>query len=114
MPSSRWPRSAGTAVDPAAWRAVARGGGWLAVGLAAVGVLFALTFDLMFELFHRLFFPGGNWAFDPETQRLVQLYPIPFWQVTVGALAVLAIGSGALVWWLARRRARSTSRSVPR
>jgi hypothetical protein len=93
--------------DPEAWRAVGRGAAALAVGLAVVGLLFALTFEVMFELFHRIVFPGGNWAFDPGTQRLVQLYPIPFWQLTVGALAALAIGSGLLVWWVARRRTRS-------
>jgi hypothetical protein len=95
--------------DMGAWRAVARGGGLLAASLTVVGLLFAFTFDVMFELFHRIFFPGGNWSFDPGTQRLVQLYPIPFWQITVGSLAVLAIGGGALVWWLARRRARAVA-----
>jgi len=98
--------------DAAAWRALGRGAGALAAGVAVVGILFALTFDLMFELFHRLFFPGGNWAFDPTSQRLVQLYPIAFWQVTVGALAVLAIAGGALVWWVGRHRARSLAASV--
>lgn len=98
--------------DPDVWRAISRGAGGLAVSLAVLGVLFALTFDFMFELFHRLFFPGGNWAFDPETQRLVQLYPIPFWQVTVGVLAVLAIGAGLLIWWFARRRARAIGASA--
>jgi hypothetical protein len=92
------------------WRAVARGAATLAVALAVAGVFFLVAFDGAFELFHRIFFPGGNWAFDPTSQRLVQLYPIAFWQLTSAALGVLAIGGGAITWWLAERRARATGR----
>ena len=93
------------------WRSVARGAGVLAVALTVVGAFFLVAFDTAFELFHRIFFPGGNWAFDPATQRLVQLYPIAFWQLTVAALGVLAVGGGSVTWWLARRRARAADRS---
>jgi hypothetical protein len=92
------------------WRAVARGAAVLAVALTAVGAFFLVAFDAAFEIFHRIFFPGGNWAFDPTTQRLVQLYPVAFWQLTSAALGVLAIGAGAVTWWLASRRARVTGR----
>jgi integral membrane protein (TIGR01906 family) len=90
-----------------AWRAIRRGAAALAVGMALIGAFFLIAFDLAFELFHRIFFPGGNWAFDPSTQRLVQLYPIAFWQVTAAALGGLAIGLAAATWWVAGRRARS-------
>lgn len=92
--------------DAAAWRAVGRGGGLLAAALTVVGLVFAVTFDAAFEVFHRIFFPGGNWAFDPMTEHIVQLYPIPFWQIVVGSLALLSIGGGLAVWWAAGRRAR--------
>jgi hypothetical protein len=36
---------------------------------------------------------------------MVQLYPVAFWQLTTTVLGALAIAIGALVWWLARRRA---------
>jgi integral membrane protein (TIGR01906 family) len=97
--------------DPQVWRRVSRGAGVLAVTLTVVGGVFAVTFDAAFELFHRIFFPGGNWAFDPTRERLVQLYPIPFWQIVVGSLAVLAIGGGIVVWWVARRRAMRLERA---
>lgn len=90
----------------AAWRSLARGGAALAVIVAALGVIALVAFEPAFELFHRIFFPGGNWAFDPSTQRLVQLYPLPFWQLTTAAIGVIAALLGALVWWSARRRAR--------
>ena len=88
------------------WRAIAAGGGILAVAFAIIGVLFLVAFDTAFTLFHEIFFPGGNWSFDFATQRMVQLYPIPFWEEATTVLGVLLIGGGALVWWFARRRAR--------
>lgn len=92
---------------PAIWRAVGRGGLGLAVGLAVIGALAVLAFEAVFELFHVIFFPAGNWAFDPTAQRLVQLYPLGFWQLTSAALGLLAIGAGLAVWLIARRRQRA-------
>lgn len=92
------------------WRALARGGALLAGGVLALGLLAAVAFELVFELFHRVLFPGGNWAFDPTSQRLVQLYPLPFWQLTSAALGLLAVGLGLATWWLGRRRAADLSR----
>jgi integral membrane protein (TIGR01906 family) len=88
------------------WRAIARGALVLAVAMAAIGVFFLLAFDAAFELFHRIFFPGGNWAFDPTTERLVQLYPIPFWQLTSAALGALVIALALATWALGRRVGR--------
>jgi uncharacterized protein DUF1461 len=88
------------------WRAVAVGSGMLVVAFVAIGALFLVAFDAAFTLFHEIFFPGGNWAFDFATQRLVQLYPIPFWEGTVQALGVIVVGLGVVVGLLARRVAR--------
>jgi len=92
--------------DPSIWQAIARGGAGLAVGLGVVGAFALLAFNVAFELFHQLLFPGGNWVFDPASQRLVQLYPLAFWQLTAAALGVLGIGGGLAVWAVAGRRAR--------
>jgi integral membrane protein (TIGR01906 family) len=92
--------------DRLVWRAIGRGGAGLAVGLIGAGLLALVAFDLVFELFHRIFFPGGNWAFDPATQRLVQLYPLAFWQLTAAAIGLLGIIGGLAVWAVARLRAR--------
>jgi hypothetical protein len=83
-------------------RAVAVGAGVLAVGTVIVGTLFAVAFDPMFTLFHEVVFPGGDWAFDASTERLVQLYPIPFWELTTGVLAIGIVVAGSAIWWLAR------------
>ncbi|CAN5692528.1 hypothetical protein BH24CHL8_BH24CHL8_09200 [soil metagenome] len=88
-----------------AWRRVGRGGGALAAGIVVLGVVALFAFEPAFELFHRIFFPGGNWAFDPGSQRLVQLYPLPFWRYVSALVGAIAAVLGAGTWWLARRRA---------
>jgi integral membrane protein (TIGR01906 family) len=63
------------------WLRVAiRDGAALIVGGAlAAAAAFALAFDATFAFFHGLFFAAGTWTFNPETDRLVQLYPQDFW-----------------------------------
>lgn len=93
--------------EPAVWRAVARGGVSLAVGLLVVGVFAWLAFDVAFELFHRLLFPYGNWAFDPSAQRLVQLYPLQFWQLSAAALGAIGVALGLVLWVAGHSRERA-------
>jgi hypothetical protein len=88
------------------WRSISRGGLALVIALPVLGVFAFLAFDVAFELFHRILFPGGNFSF-PADSLLIQLYPYAFWQLSAGALGVLGIVGGLVVWWLARRRARS-------
>lgn len=82
------------------WRAVRRGALVLAGVVTAIGILALVAFDVLFELFHRIFFPGGSYTFDPASERLVQLFPFAFWQETamvVGVVIVaLAIGLAAV------------------
>ena len=88
-----------------AWRAVSRGAAGLAVGVTLAGAFFAVAFEPAFTLFHLIFFPGGNWSFDPREARMVQLYPTPFWEELVMVFALLALGIAVLTWVFARRRA---------
>jgi integral membrane protein (TIGR01906 family) len=78
--------------------AIGLGGAVAAVGVVVLGVVGALAFDPLFELFHEVFFPQGDWAFDPGTQRLVQLYPLVFWQLMGLILGVLVVVLGVLTW----------------
>ncbi|HEX5590858.1 MAG TPA: DUF1461 domain-containing protein [Candidatus Limnocylindrales bacterium] len=89
-----------------AWRGVRRGAIGLGIGVVATGVIAAVAFDAAFEVFHRLFFPGGNWAFDPRTSRLVQLFPFDFWYETTIAVGALILGLALLTAWFAGRRLR--------
>ena len=89
------------------WRIVSRAGATAAVAVILLGVVSLVAFDALFTLFHQVFFPGGNWSFDPATQRLVQLYPFAFWQVAAAAFGVLVAVLGVAAWWLGRRLGRS-------
>lgn len=84
----------------ALWRRVSRAGGVVAVVTVAGGLAGLLFFDRAFILFHEVFFPQGNYLFDPRTDRLVQLFPESFWvesTIAVGVvLAVLAVGLALL------------------
>jgi integral membrane protein (TIGR01906 family) len=79
------------------WRAIRGGAIGLIVVLLVGGLLSVVTFDLLFEVFHRIFFAGGSYTFDPATERLVQLFPFRFWQETAMALGAVCIVVAGLV-----------------
>jgi len=87
---------------PALWRAVSRAGATIAVVVIVVAAVGLVAFEPLFTLFHEVFFPGGGWAFDPATQRLVQLYPFAFWQVAAAGFGLIALILGAAGWVLGR------------
>lgn len=82
--------------------------GWGAVvlvGAVVVGaVISVFAFDQAFETFHELFFAGGTYLFDPATDRLVQLFPIQFWEETSLALGLVIVIVASIVAWLGLRR----------
>jgi integral membrane protein (TIGR01906 family) len=86
------------------WRAAAAGATALGIAVVGLGLVATVAFDALFELFHRLFFAGGTYLFDPRTERLVQLFPDAFWFETsillAGVIVILAIA----VRLAARRR----------
>ena len=89
------------------WRSVAGGAMTLAGMVVVVGTVFAISFDAAFELFHRLLFAGGSYAFDPRNDRLVQLFPEDFWAETSIALAVTILVFAVMVSIAARRLAEA-------
>jgi integral membrane protein (TIGR01906 family) len=86
------------------WRATAAGATALGIAVVGLGLVATVAFDALFDLFHRLFFAGGTYLFDPRTERLVQLFPFAFWFETsillAGAIVILALA----VRLIARRR----------
>jgi integral membrane protein (TIGR01906 family) len=96
------------------WRRLERTGYAIVAVTIVGGVLGLLFFDSAFILFHELFFPGGNYLFDPGTDRLVQLFPQQFWVDSAIGVGVVVIGLALLLSWGARRRARTlASRAAP-
>ena len=94
------------------WRAVRGGVGMLVVAAVAIGAVGLFAFDAAFEVFHRLFFAGGTYTFDPRTDRLVQLFPERFWLETSIAVGIVILFVSAVVWWLAGRRLARPERAV--
>lgn len=94
------------------WHAVRTGAIGLVVALVIGGVVSFVAFDALFEVFHRLFFTGGSYTFDPSTERLVQLFPFQFWQETAIAVGAVCIALAAAVAVIAGRRA-AAERMVP-
>ncbi len=97
-----------------AWRAVRRGARGLIAVVVLAGVIAALAFDVAFEVFHRLFFAGGSYTFDPGTERLVQLFPFRFWSETTMALGALIVVLALVVSVVAGRRAREAGHAASR
>jgi integral membrane protein (TIGR01906 family) len=93
-----------TAGRRASWAAARGGAVGLVVVLVAAGAVALVAFDALFETFHRLFFPGGSYTFDPSTDRLVQLFPFQFWQETAIAVGVGSVVVAAVVGGVASRR----------
>ncbi|MEX1169035.1 MAG: DUF1461 domain-containing protein [Chloroflexota bacterium] len=87
------------------WRAVRRGALTLAGAVVLIGVVALIAFDALFDLFHRIFFPGGSYTFDPATERLVQLFPFAFWQETALVVGVAIVALGLAVATVGGRRA---------
>ncbi len=87
--------------------------GAAAVGItvAAIGIVAAFAFEQAFLLFHEVFFPQGNFLFDPATSNLVRLYPDWYWQGITFRIGLSFIAVAAAVTVAASiglRRARST------
>jgi integral membrane protein (TIGR01906 family) len=87
------------------WRAIARGSGALVLAGFVVGVSVVFFFDAAFQLFHVIFFPQGNFSFDPRTERLTQLFPDQFWTETTIGIVALGMTLALAVTLIARRRA---------
>ena len=96
------------------WRAI-RGGALALIGVFLVGgVVSVVAFDALFEVFHRIFFAGGSYTFDPATERLVQLFPFQFWQETAIVLGAMSVLLASVLAVVATRRATAAGTATGR
>jgi integral membrane protein (TIGR01906 family) len=65
------------------------------IAVAVVGAVAAVAFDAAFLLFHQVFFPQGNFLFDPATSNLLRLYPDWYWQGITFRIGLSFIGLAA-------------------
>jgi integral membrane protein (TIGR01906 family) len=80
--------------------------GLLVVTIGAVG---AIAFGPAFLAFHYIFFPQGNFLFDPASSNLLGLYPEAYWYAVTLRVALSFVVAAAAVTGVAhlalRRRA---------
>jgi integral membrane protein (TIGR01906 family) len=93
------------------FRLVRDGGVAAGVVVALLGIVAAYAFEQAFLLFHQVFFPQGNFLFDPATSNLVRLYPDWYWQgitFRIGLSFIAVAAAVAVAASVGLRRARST------
>lgn len=61
--------------------------------LASLLIVSVVDFDWLFIKFHRVFFPQGNWLFNPDSS-LITLFPQSFWLLST---VVLVLGTALLL-----------------
>lgn len=66
-----------------------------AVVVGIIGYLFATDFYKYFEIFHKIFFEGDTWIFDPSTSLMINMLPEGlFYDMT---LRIVVVFLGAMI-----------------
>ena len=83
-------------------------GGWVTLGFIGALLIFLLvSFDTLFDRFHRLFFADGTWLFD-QSSTLIRLFPFVFWRDAFALVLIFALVIGILLVLLTRKRKSKT------
>jgi integral membrane protein (TIGR01906 family) len=72
----------------------------LGTGLAVVGVVgvFAVVgFEAAWDRFHRIAFRNDLWQLDPDSDRLIQMFPEPFWEDMTYLLGMMTIAEAIVI-----------------
>lgn len=79
-------------------------GGWVTIGLLGALLIFlTVSFDKLFEYFHRLFFQDGTWTFL-ESSTLIRLFPFEFWRDAFVSVIVFTLIGGILLVVLTKKK----------
>jgi integral membrane protein (TIGR01906 family) len=69
-------------------------------GFAIVAVLGALAlsgFEEFWRQFHEIAFSNDLWQLNPATDRLIQMFPEPFWEEATYIVAIMTLAEVALI-----------------
>ena len=87
-----------------AFRKVIAAGGWVTSALIVGLLVFLLvSFETLFDRFHRIFFADGTWLFDPSS-TLIRLFPFVFWRDAFALVMVFSLLIGVLMILITRKR----------
>ena len=78
-----------------------------------VAAIFAVAFEPAFLAFHHLFFPQGNFLFDPATSHLLLVYPERYWYGVILRVGLSVIAAALVLWVVAALASRGRSAIVP-
>ncbi len=73
------------------------------VGLGIVGLFLAIGFNKLFELFHRLVFPQGNWTFDVNSP-IIAMFPFGFFVAAYLSIMALSLLEGLILILLTKKQ----------
>ena len=77
---------------------------------AILGLLCSIDFDVAFEIFHKIFFPGKeNWLFNPYTDEIIRAMPQEFFMscAILIASSIILISVGFIVFGIIERKKRN-------
>ena len=83
--------------------------------MLSVVVLMSLNFNSLFEKFHAIFFPQGNWTFTAES-GLIRLFPLPLWVnafILVSVFSLLVSILLLVLFWPRKRKLKEEERVIP-
>ncbi len=83
-----WLRRQSTAQFLLAMRQSTRASLLLWLGLTAMAIVF---FESIFTSMHYVFFPAGNWLFDPTNDLIINIYPPIFFFYFLSSYAILVL-----------------------
>ena len=72
----------------------------LGVGAAVVvgiGVPAVIDFHATWDRFHMLVFRNNFWQLDPDRDRLIQMFPEPFWQESAYIITAMTVAEAAII-----------------
>lgn len=102
-----WVRARGWAAIARLFRSAAVAAG---IGVAFLATAAALSFDTLFLAFHEVFFPQGNFLFDPATSNLLTLYPDQYWYGVTLRVGLSFVASCLLIAAVAHATLRTERR----
>lgn len=72
---------------------------------------FLINFDVSFVIFHKIFFPNGNWQFDPDFDPIINILPQEFF-FHAAVLILILIVLSSLILTLVHKKISSKKYSV--